>query len=421
MNEWVIVIIALIFSAFFSGMEIAFISSNKLVIELDKKKGLISGKILSFFSARQPGFIATMLVGNNIALVIYGIMMAKILEPVLINKLPTFLARGSVVLTIQTIVSTILILFTAEYLPKSLFRINPNNTTKLLAIPAFIMYVFLYPIVKIIMFISEFFWRYIFRIKLVNEVPFFCSIDLHHYLNEFKAEKREKNPMDPEVKMFKNAIELSGIKIRECMIPRTEIEAIDKNSSIDNLREKFSATGLSKIPIYEDSIDDVIGYVHSFDMFKNPSSINQVMRPIEIVPGTMLANKLLDNFIKEKKNIAVVVDEFGGTSGLVTLEDLVEEIFGEIQDEYDMEQLTEEKKSEKEFILSARHKIDYLNEKYNLELPESEDYETIGGLIFHHNESIPANREEITINNYVFTILQVTKTRIMKVKMTIQD
>lgn len=421
MNEWVIVIIALIFSAFFSGMEIAFISSNKLVIELDKKKGLIPGKILSFFSARQPGFIATMLVGNNIALVIYGIMMAKILEPVLINKLPTFLARGSVVLTIQTIVSTILILFTAEYLPKSLFRINPNNTTKLLALPAFMMYVFLYPIVKIIMFISEFFWKYIFRIKLVNEVPIFCSIDLHHYLNEFKPEKREKNSMDPEVKMFKNAIELSGIKIRECMIPRTEIEAIDKNSSIDILREKFSATGLSKIPIFEDSIDDVIGYVHSFDMFKNPTSINQVMRPIEIVPGTMLANKLLDNFIKEKKNIAVVVDEFGGTSGLVTLEDLVEEIFGEIQDEYDIEQHTEEKKSEKEFILSARHKIDYLNEKYDLELPESDDYETIGGLIFHHYESIPANREEITIKNYVFTILQVTKTRIMKVKMRIQD
>jgi CBS domain containing-hemolysin-like protein len=421
MNEWVIVIIALIFSAFFSGMEIAFISSNKLVIELDKKKGIISGKILSFFSARQSGFIATMLVGNNIALVIYGIMMAKILEPLLINALPTFLARGSVLLTIQTIISTILILFTAEYLPKSLFRINPNNTTKLLALPAFIMYIILYPIVKIIMFISEFFWRYIFRIKLVNEEPVFCSIDLYHYLNEFKPEKKEEKSMDPEVKMFKNAIELSGIKIRECMIPRTEIEAIDKNSAIDTLREKFYATGLSKIPIHEGSVDDVIGYVHSFDMFKNPTSINEILRPIEIVPGTMLANKLLDNFIKEKKNIAVVVDEFGGTSGLVTLEDLVEEIFGEIQDEYDIEELTEERKNEKEFILSARHKIDYLNEKYNLDLPESEDYETIGGLIFHHYESIPANREEISINNYVFTILQVTKTRIMKVKMTIKE
>lgn len=421
MNEWVIVIIALIFSAFFSGMEIAFISSNKLVIEIDKKNGLLPGKILSFFSARQPGFIATMLIGNNIALVIYGIMMAKLLEPPLVNALPTYLANGFVLLTMQTIISTILILFTAEYLPKSLFRLNPNNTTKVLALPAFVMYVILYPIVKVIMFISEFFWRYIFRIRLANEEPVFCSIDLYHYLNEFKPEKKEENPMDPEVKMFKNAIELSGIKIRECMIPRTEIEAIDKNSSIDTLREKFYATGLSKIPIYDKSIDDVIGYVHSFDMFKNPSSINEVMRPIEIVPGTMLANKLLDNFIKEKKNIAVVVDEFGGTSGLVTLEDLVEEIFGEIQDEYDIEELTEEKKSEIEFILSARHKIDYLNEKYNLELPESEDYETLGGLIFHHYESIPATREEITINNYVFTILQVSKTRIMKVKMTIQE
>lgn len=415
MSYWVTVISMLLASAFFSGMEIAFISSNKLVIELDKKRGTLSGRILSFFLRNQSRFIATMLVGNNIALVVYGIVMAKILEPYLIIVLPEVLKGSSMLLIIKTIISTLLILFTAEYLPKSLFRINPNNTIKMFAFPAIIIYSLLYPVVAVVMSISQLIGKYIFKMKLSDEAPAFRSIDLYNYLQESKQDQSEADEIEQEVQMFQRAIDMNKVKLRECMIPRTEIEAIEQNEQITSLKTKFIETGLSKILIYRDSIDNIIGYVHSFDFFKNPRDIKEIERPILIVPETMPANKLLNSFISQKKNIAVVVDEFGGTSGVVALEDLVEEIFGEIKDEYDVDELIEEKVSDKEFIFSARHKIDYLNEKFNLNLPESEDYETIGGLIIQHHESIPKLHDKIEILNFNFKILQATRTKIIKV------
>jgi len=417
MSYWIILVLMLMASAFFSGMEIAFVSANKLVIELERKKGSTTGKILAFFSRNQSSFIATMLVGNNIALVIYGIVMAKWLEPMLIQ----YLASDTIVLIIQTLISTLLILFTAEYLPKSLFRINPNNTIKIFAVPAVIIYGILSPIVVLVMALSKFFWRYFFRIRLANETPAFRTIDLYNYLQESKQDKNEETEVEQEVQMFQKAIDMNKVKLRECMIPRTEIEAIEQDEKIEVLKEKFIETGLSKILIYNESIDNVIGYVHSFDLFEAPVHIKDIERPVLIVPETMPANKLLNKFISQKKNIAVVVDEFGGTSGVVTLEDLVEEIFGEIKDEYDIDELTEEQKSDYEFIFSARHKIDYLNEKYNLKLPESEDYETIGGLIFDHHENIPQLDDIIKIDYFSFKILQVSHTRILKVCLSLES
>lgn len=421
MSYWLILLFMLLASAFFSGMEIAFVSANKLVIELDKKRGAIAGKILSFFSKNQANFIAAMLVGNNIALVVYGIVMAKILEPFLIEHLPEVLSGKMVILIIQTLLSTLLILFTAEYMPKSLFRINPNNTIKIFAVPALFFYVTLSPIVLIVMEISKFFGKYVFKMNLSNEAPAFRSIDLYHYLHESKPENTEENEVEQEVQMFQRAIDMNKVKLRECMVPRTEIEVIEQGENIQTLKEKFVETGLSKILIYSESIDNIIGYVHSFDFFKNPKTIKEIERPILIVPETMPSNKLLNTFIAQKKNIAVVVDEFGGTSGIATLEDLVEEIFGEIRDEYDVDELIEIKDKQGRYILSARHKIDYLNEKYNLTLPESEDYETIGGLIIHYQESIPKLHDRIVIEGFSFKILEATRTKIQKVLLSINS
>ncbi len=403
MSSGVIILICLLLSAFFSGMEIAFVSANKLKVELDKQSGRVYSRLLEGVLQSPAKFIASMLVGNNIALVVYGVMMAKLLEP----TIEQYTQSSFVVLLIQTIISTLIILVTAEFLPKAFFRINPNQFLKFFALPLFLFYYLLWPIVRITIFMSKIGLRLI-GAPLEEEDAVFRKVDLEEYLKSSSKDELE----DVEVQMLQNALDFSSVKVRECMVPRTEIVAVDLSQRIEDLAKLFVETKLSKVLIYKENIDHIIGYAHSIEMFKNPTSIRSILLPIPIVPESMLANELMETFTKERKAVAVVVDEFGGTSGMVTIEDVMEEIFGEIEDEHDEEQLTEEVLSDGELRLSARLEVDYLNEKYNLDLPELEAYETLGGLLVENFESIPQEGAEISIGNYTFTAEQVSETRI---------
>lgn len=419
MSTGIIILICLIFSAFFSGMEIAFVSSNKFLIELESKKDRFPSRLLTKFTANPGHFISTLLVGNNIALVVYGIMMALVLEPLISQYL--YVTNGLAVLLLQTLVSTLLILLTAEFLPKTLFRINPNKMLVIFALPVYIVYTILYPASVIITKISEFLISKVAKIEITKEKPDFGKVDLDNYIQEATANHHPQEYVDNEIKIFKNALAFSEIKIRECMVPRTEIIAAEASITVDELKEMFIETGLSKILIYKETIDDIIGYVHSFEMFKKPQSIKAVMRPIDNIPESMLAHNLLKMFLQKHRSIAVVVDEFGGTSGIVTIEDVVEEIFGEIHDEHDVEELMEKKVSDTEYIFSARLEIDYLNDKYNLGLPISDNVETLGGLIIEEHESIPEKNEEIRIGKFLFIASDVTDTVIETVILKITD
>lgn len=403
MSSGVIILICLLLSAFFSGMEIAFVSANKLKVELDKQSGRVYSRLLEGVLQSPAKFIASMLVGNNIALVVYGVMMAKLLEP----TIEQYTQSSFLVLLIQTIISTLIILVTAEFLPKAFFRINPNQFLKFFALPLFLFYYLLWPIVRITIFMSKIGLRLI-GAPLEEEDAVFRKVDLEEYLKSSSKDELE----DVEVQMLQNALDFSSVKVRECMVPRTEIVAVDLSQRIEDLAKLFVETKLSKVLIYKENIDHIIGYAHSIEMFKNPTSIRSILLPIPIVPESMLANELMETFTKERKAVAVVVDEFGGTSGMVTIEDVMEEIFGEIEDEHDEEQLTEEVLSDGELRLSARLEVDYLNEKYNLDLPELEAYETLGGLLVENFESIPQEGAEISIGNYTFTAEQVSETRI---------
>lgn len=387
-------------------MEIAFVSANKLKVELDRQSGRVYSRLLDGVLQSPAKFIATMLVGNNIALVIYGVMMAKLLEP----NIEQYTQSGFVVLLAQTLVSTLIILVTAEFLPKAFFRINPNQFLKFFALPLFLFYYLLWPIVRITIYMSKIGLRLI-GAPLKEEDSVFRKVDLEEYLKSSSKHEQE----DVEVQMLQNALDFSGIKVRECMVPRTEIVAVELSQSIEYLSKIFVNTKLSKVLIFRENIDHIIGYAHSLEMFKNPTSIRSILLPVPIVPESMLANELMEVFTKERKAVAVVVDEFGGTSGIVTIEDVMEEIFGEIEDEHDEEQLKEEVLKDGNLRLSARLEVDYLNEKYNLYLPESEAYETLGGLLVENFESIPKKGTEITIGNYTFITEQVSKTRIEKV------
>ena len=422
MNPWLIILISLIFSAFFSGMEIAFISANKLKTELDKSHGKLSAKILSGFYSSSSNFIGTHLLGNNIALVIYGIFMAKILEPIIINFLPEAFATEYIILLFQTIISTFFILIVAEFIPKVLFRINPNKTISMFAVPVKIISYLFFPVVLIFIQASKITFKYFFKENISQEKYVFSHIDLDEYVKEFSGNKITENPDNKEIQMFQNAIDFRNIKLRECMIPRTEIKALDKNVSIEELNKSFIKTGHSKILIYEESIDNIIGYTHLYDMFKNPQSISSILKTIIIVPETMLANRVLSMMIKQQKSAALVVDEFGGTSGMVTFEDIIEEIFGEIEDEHDHEQdeYIEKKISDNDYLFSGRLEIDYLNDKYNFNLKESEEFETLAGLIIDSAECIPEVNFEIRIRNFHFKILQATETKIIQVKLKIE-
>ena len=419
MNNWVIVILSLFFSAFFSGLEIAFVSSNKLRIELDKNKGLFSARLLSVFIKEPSKILGALLLGNNVALVIYGIAMAKILEPAIINAFyPAFPSKFTI-LILQTIISTLLILITGEFLPKAIFRLNPNRWLYFLAIPLKLFYWIFYPLIHLVVWLAEFILKYIFRLKFSNQNYTFSPTDLDHYLKEFGIDKKEESDVQQEIQMLQNAIDFRKVRLRECMVPRTEITAIEVNEPIENLRRCFIETGHSKVLIYEETMDNMIGFVHSSDLFKNPLSIKAITHTIPIIPETMLANNVLSMFISEHRSIALVVDEFGGTSGIVTMEDIIEEIFGEIEDEFDTEEMTEKVIKENEYLFSARLEIDYLNEKYNIHLPESEEYETLGGFIINIHESIHAVNETIISEPFQFLVVQASDTRIELVQMTI--
>jgi CBS domain containing-hemolysin-like protein len=409
------IIFALLLSAFFSGMEIAFVTANKLRIEVDKNKDLLPARLLSGF-LRKPGrFIAALLLGNNIALVVYGIYISVLLQKPLLSILPEGAGEGALLLLTQTIISTLIILFIAEFLPKVLFRINPNGILDFFALPLFLFYILFYPVIFLFIGISEFLLRYVFKTRITRPEYSFGVIDLDHYLNESATTEIEESDDYQEIQMFQNARDLGNIKLRECMIPRNEIVALSKSENIETLTQLFVESGHSKILIYQDSIDNIIGYSHSYDLFKKPGNIQQIIKPVMIVPETMPANKLLNMFMTERKSVALVVDEFGGTAGMLTIEDIIEEIFGEIDDEYDVEDFSETRLSDNEFLFSARLEIDYLNQKYKLDLPESDDYETLAGLILSHHEEIPAINDEIRINNFLFVITRATDNRIEEV------
>jgi CBS domain containing-hemolysin-like protein len=412
-----IILITLIASAFFSGLEIAFITSNKLRIELESKQGNFSAKILAYFSKYPSRYLGTMLLGNNIALVIFGIYMDEELKPVI----EQFVSSKIIILLVSTFLSTMLILIAAEFLPKNLFRINPNKTLSLFAFPLSLVYGILYPVVMVSIGSSEFILKKIFRVKIEKENAAFTMIDLDNYVREGTSAVEKKVEVDHEIQIFQNALDFSSVKARECMIPRTEIIAVEVNEPIAELRQKFIQTRLSKILIYEKNIDNIIGYAYSKELFKSPATIKSIMLPVSIVPETMAASEVLTVFIQQNKSIALVVDEFGGTSGMLTMEDVMEEIFGEIEDEHDKEEMIERQVSDSEFIFSARLETDYVNNKFRLKLPILDDVETISGLIMHYHESIPKVNEEIIIENYTFTILSVTRTRIETVSLKIQN
>ena len=410
-----IILVSLVFSAFFSGTEIAYLQSNRLKIEIDRKQGIVSARILSFFVRNESKFITMLLLGNNIALVVYGIFMGElIIEKIFpahigIQDLPWL------ILLTQTLISTLVILVTAEFLPKTIFRINPNRTLSLLAFLLAIVYGILYIPTMFVTFISNLILGLFGSKKEIGEVNF-GAIDLDDYLNKSTKIQTDKE-QDYEVKMFHNALNFNKVKARDCLIPRTDIKALNVEQSIEELKNEFVETGYSKIMIFRDTIDNIIGYVHSFEVFKSPETITEILRPVGIVAESMPVNKLLNQFIKQKQGITVVVDEYGGTAGIITMEDVVEEIFGEIEDEHDNEELIEEQHTESVYIFSGRQEIEYINSEYNLELPESDEYETLAGLIVTIHENIPNEGDIIEINDFYFEILECSNSKIEKIKL----
>lgn len=401
----------MIFTSFFSGMEIAFVASNKLRIELDKKQGQFGSKLIGFFTENPGQYFATMLIGNNIALVIFGLIISRLLSPVLMPLLQSDLA----VIIVNTVISTALILLMSEFLPKTVFMISPNFFLNILSLPAMFFYVIFYPVSKLTLAVSNLFLRLFFGIKgnkKDQENLVFNKVDFSNFLNEDRQSTGSAEPLKENIRIFRNALDFSNVKLRECMVPRTEIDAIEAGSKVQDLKERFIQTGHSRILVYQNTIDNIIGYFELKDMFKDPPDIMSCVRKLAIVPETMTANKLLKLFFDERMNVALVVDEFGGTSGMVTIEDVLEEIVGDIEDEHDYYELTEKEIAPGEFVFSGRLEIDYLNETYNLNLPEEDDYETLAGLILYHNGSIPVVNETINIGKFVFRVIKVTATRI---------
>jgi putative hemolysin len=417
-NYVVYVVITLVFSAFFSGIEIAYISANKLQIELQKKQGMWSGKILSKFLARPGQFIGTTLIGNTIMLVLFGTFMAYLLEQPLRNLFPESFNNEAVILIFQIVLSTLLVLITGEFLPKSLFVLNPNRMLTFFALPFLIIYSIMYPIVWLVVALSKGFITQILRLEYNEEKPVFTITDLNSFIKDQMGQNRNSGKVEVDTKIFDNAIEFKTVRVRECMIPRTDIVAVEVTDSIEDLKQVFEESGHSKVVVYRDSIDEVIGYCHQLELFKKPKSIEDILTPIIIAPESALANELLIQFIQERKSLALVVDEFGGTSGLISMEDIIEEIFGEIEDEYDNEALTEQLVGEQEFLLSARLEIDYLNEKYAWDLPEG-DFETLSGFILSQTENLPNIGETITYGRFTFTIVSKLAHRIETVRLKI--
>ncbi|HKR04889.1 MAG TPA: hemolysin family protein [Bacteroidia bacterium] len=418
MNITIIIISSMLLVGFFSGIELAFLSANKFKIELENKQGKFTAKILSFFVKAPSKFICTVLVGLNIALVIYGTYMAHLLEPLIFEFVPGRYQSEVLTLIIETFISTLLILIAGEFLPKILFRINPNETLSFFSLPVFIFYFLFYPVVVLILGITHFGLRTLFKIDFTETRPLFGRIDLDHYLSNISTRNIQNSEINSEIEMFQAALDFSKIKIRNCMIPRMEIIAMNVEAPIQDLRNKFIETRLSRILIYRDAIENIIGFVHSYEMFKHPENIQSILLPVSIFPETMTAQGLLKHFTQEHRSVAVVVDEHGITSGMITVEDVIEEIFGEIQDEHDTEDLVENKISDHEYLFSGRLEIDYLNEKYNLKIPAG-GYETLAGFIFYYHESIPEPTEVITIPPFVIKVQTLKGNRIEQVRFKI--
>ena len=418
MSIIIYLLITMAFSAFFSGMEIAFVSVDKLRFEMDRKGG-VSSRILSLFFRNPNDFISTMLVGNNIALVIYGILMAQIIGD---NLLAGWITNHFVMVLVQTVISTLIILVTGEFLPKTLFKINPNLALNVCAVPLFICYVVLYPISKFSSGVSYLFLR-LFGMKVNKEASAkaFGKVDLDYFVQSSIDNAESEETLDTEVKIFQNALDFSAVKIRDCIVPRTEVVAVALDTSLEELKGRFVESGISKIIVYDGNIDNVVGYIHSSEMFRSPKDWRDHVKEVPIVPETMAAHKLMKLFMQQKKTIAVVVDEFGGTSGIVSLEDLVEEIFGDIEDEHDNTSYICKQIGEHEYVLSARLEIEKVNETFNLELPESDDYLTVGGLILNQYQSFPKLHELVSVGKYQFKIIKVTATKIELVRLKVME
>lgn len=406
------IIITLAFSAFFSGMEIAFISANRLKIALDNKQGGVKAKILAYFAKNPASFIGTMLLGNNTAIVVYSMFMAMAID----DPLTELIGMTWLVLLIQTIITTILVLIFAEFLPKAIFRINPNRALSMLAFPLVIIYGILWLPTFLIIGLAELILKIFIRDKGDNSQIVFEKVDLDNYLEEYTTDTENSNVLDHEVKIFHNALNFADVIARDCMVPRNEIIAFEIEEDLVGLREKFIETGLSKILIYRETVDNIIGYIHSYELFKSPETIKSMLLPVSIIPETINANKILEELINKNRSIALVVDEYGGTAGMVTMEDVIEEIFGEIQDEHDLSDVSNKRINSTEFELNGRAEIDFLNEEFRLNLPLSEEYETLGGFIISEIQNIPQQGEVIRIGNFVITIKEVSNTKIEMVR-----
>ena len=415
-----IIILCLILSAFFSGMEIAFVSSNKIYLEIEKKQDDFISKILTKLTQKPSKFIATMLVGNNISMVVYGFFMGDLLMRWFVTLGFHFTDFSNLLL--QTSISTLIVLMTSEFLPKVFFQIYANTFIKFFALPAYFFFKLFYYISSFLIWISDFVLRKFFKTEGDQINLSFSKVELGNYISEQMNAVQDHETVDSEIQIFQNALEFSGVKAREIMTPRTELVAVDLHSSIVDLRELFIETGYSKILVYINTLDDIVGYVHSFELFKKPRSIKSIMIPVEFVPETILIKDAMNLLTKKRKSVAVILDEYGGTSGIVTIEDIVEELFGEIEDEHDSdEEFMENKIDDSNYIFSTRLDVEYLNENYKLNIPESESYETLGGFIVDFSKEIPQKGTQITIGNFQFIIEEATNKKIVLVKMTLLD
>jgi putative hemolysin len=415
-----IIILCLILSAFFSGMEIAFISSNKIYLEIEKKQDNFISRILTKLTEKPSKFIAAMLIGNNIALVVYGFFTGDLV----LKCIGYFGYQFSdyTNLFIQTLVSTFIVLITAEFFPKVFFQIYANSLIRIFAVPAYLFYRLFYYISTFFIWISDFVLRKFFKTEGDQVQLYFSKIELGNYITEQMSTVEDNEEVDSEIQIFQNALEFSGLKARDIMTPRTEIVDVDLFDSVSDLKSLFIETGYSKIVVSQNSLDDIVGYVHSFDLFKKPKTIKSVLMAVEFVPETILIKDALSLLIKKRKNVAVVLDEYGGTSGIITIEDIVEELFGEIEDEHDLdEELIEQKLGESEYLFSTRLDVTYLNETYKLEIPEDDSYGTLGGFIVDFTKDIPQKGEKITIGNYHFSIEECSNKKIELVKMSIKE
>tara|TARA_B100000900_G_scaffold325263_1_gene285077 strand:+ start:537 stop:1811 length:1275 start_codon:yes stop_codon:yes gene_type:complete len=416
-----VIFICLILSAFFSGMEIAFVSANKIYLEIEKQQNGFNARFLNFITKNPSRFIATMLVGNNISLVIYGIFMG---DRILQLFFPETLLGGAIsihIVFIQTVISTIIILLTAEFLPKVFFQQFSNILMKVFAIPTAFFYAFFFPITSMIIILSDYILIKFFKTKGDQVQLTFSKIELGNYIEEQLESTRDIDTVDSEIQIFQNALDFSEVKVREAMVPRTEIIATEITASLSDIKKLFTSSGLSKIPVFEDSIDEILGYIHAFEMFKKPTDLKKILLPVAFVPETMKISEVLKLLTKQRKSIAVVLDEYGGTSGIITVEDIIEELFGEIEDEHDHVALFEKEIDKGLFEFSARVEVDYINQKYDLSLPENDFYETLGGLIVYLKEEIPTKGTVIEIENYEFEIKEVSSTKIEKVILKVKD